>query len=271
MTFLTLSVLLTFVAPDTMPNTSVIISNGKTTLQVIGNAKIDSSLKIGSDTSFVSLNQNFRHYDEPYDSTSPYTITPTTWAKGKNLPGLRIRHPNKNLSGTKLPLNESILRDFMIFPYEYGTAIEFNGVVECWVGEWSIHRGNFFADVEGKGNGWGGVLWVGDDQDEGGIRVTARNNLGSGGNVLYGEMSNERFTGTSHGNLRLRLPDTTNTFQFVYGKRGSNNVVSEIGVNGIVLPSGNLPGNPKKGTIFFDDTDNKFKGFDGTSWKILSQ
>lgn len=264
------SILIVLTGCDSLPNPRVIISNGSPTLQVIGNVKIDTSLQVGNDTSFVSLNQKFRNANEPYDSVSPFTTTPTAWAKGGNISGLRIRHPNI-VAGHRLHNNPSVLRDFMIMPYQYGMAIEYNGVVECWVGEWSIHRGLAYGDTEGNNDGWGGVLWVGDDQDEGGLRATSRNNYLTGGSLLYSEISSEKFAGGNHGDLRLRLPDTTNSFQFVYGKRGSMNIVSEIGVKGIVLPSGNLPVNPKKGTIFFDDTDNKFKGFDGTSWKILSE
>ncbi len=251
---LLISTMLTFTNADTLPFPKV---------------TINTSLFVGGDTSFVSLNSKFKSANEPYDGFSPFTTTPVGWAKGKDLAGLRIRHPNSVTGNTGA--NPSTLKDFMILPYQYGMVIEYNGVVECWVGEWSVHRGLSYGDTEGKGNGWGAVLWVGDDGDLGGIRATSRDNIASGGNQNYSEISSEKFTTEAHGDLRFRLPDTINTFQYVYGKRGSSNIVSEIGVNGIVLPSGNLPVNPKKGTIFFDDIDNKFKGFDGTQWKILNQ
>ncbi|MBC7383678.1 MAG: hypothetical protein H7296_11920 [Bacteroidia bacterium] len=61
------------------------------------------------------------------------------------------------------------------------------------MGEWRIHRGNAYQDVEGRGNGWGAVSWVGDDLDEGGLRMTARNNPEAG--INYGEVSVEKFSG----------------------------------------------------------------------------
>lgn len=249
-----ISLLITFTSADSLPNPQVIIP---------------TSLHIGGDTSFVTLNGKFRSANEPYDGVSPFTTTPMYWTKGSSIAGLRIRHP-LSVTGNK-PANPSTLKDFMILPYQYGMAIEYNGVVECWVGEWSIHRGLHYGDVEGNKDGWGAVLWVGDDNDLGGLRATSRDNTSTGGNVNYSEISSEKFAGGNHGDLRFRLPDTTNTFQFVYGKRGSNDVISEIGAKGFVLPNGNLPVNPKPGTIIFDTTDNKFKGFDGTSWKILSE
>jgi hypothetical protein len=157
----------------------------------------------------------------------------------------------------------------MIVPYVAGMAIEYNGVVECWVGEWSIHKGVYYNDIEGKGNGWGAVLWVGDDVDRGGVRATARNNTTLGGNVAYGELSVEKFWGESNGDFRLRLPSTTDQFQFVYGERGSKNVVAKLSSQGIVIPTAPTVGSvtaPEKAQILFDSTDNKFKGYNGTDW-----
>jgi hypothetical protein len=64
------------------------------------------------------------------------------------------------------------------------------------------------------------VGWVvGDDNDVGGVRATARNNLSQGGNLQYGELSVERFDTSPLGDFRFRLPSTNNEFQFVYGGR----------------------------------------------------
>ena len=171
--------------------------------------------------------------------------------------------------------NQSVQRDFMILPYQYGFAIEYNGVVECWVGEWSIHKGIYYNDVEGKGNGWGAVLWVGDDVDGGGIRATARNNKSVGGNVAYGELAVEKFGlgNESNGDFRLRLPSTENQFQFVYGERGSENIVAKMKNQGFVLPkvsSSAATQAPEKAQIVFDSTDNRFKGYNGSEWINLS-
>jgi hypothetical protein len=143
------------------------------------------------------------------------------------------------------------------------------------VGEWSIHKGLYYYDIEGKGNGWGGVLWVGDDVDGGGIRATARNNKTLGGDVAYGELSVEKFGlgDVPNGDFRFRLPSTQNQFHFVYGERGSTNIVAKLNNEGIVIPkvsSVSSVSAPEKAQIAFDSTDNQFKGFDGTNWEVLS-
>jgi hypothetical protein len=251
-------------------------NDAKDALRVNGNARFDSTLTLraASDSlSYISFHRNMKSaWVGEDDRVSPYTSTPTAWAVDQHIPVFRIRHPN-NVSGSRHP-NLSVQRDFKILPYEFGMAIEFNGVVECWVGEWSVHRGNFYYDVEGKGNGWGGVSWVGDDQDLGGVRMTARNNLSLGGNVIYGEVSVEKFAGAPNGDFRLRLPSTQNEFQFVFGERGSKNVVAKLTNQGLVIPkvfsSANIS-SAEKGQILFDSTDNQFKGFNGTAWQSFSE
>ncbi len=252
------------------------LSDGKSSLRVNGIGRFDSSLYIQaiSDTgSFINFTRNVKYVSEEDDGISAYTTTPTAWAVGNNIPVFRIRHP-ANVTVNPY-LNSSIARDFMILPYQYGTAIEYNGVVECWVGEWSIHKGLYYYDVENQGNGWGGVLWVGDDEDRGGIRATARNNTLIGGNVAYGELSVEKFGlgDVSNGDFRFRLPSVENQFQFVYGGRGSNNIVAKLNNTGIVIPKVSSVSSvavPEKAQIAFDGTDNKFKGFDGTKWVVLA-
>ncbi|MEP7106639.1 MAG: hypothetical protein ABI760_01630 [Ferruginibacter sp.] len=248
--------------------------DSESALRVNGIARFDSSISIRADSDslgYISIDRNVKHILEPDDGISPYTFIPTAWANGGNIPALRIRHP-RNVTNIP-PFNKSIYRDFLIVPYQYGTAIQFNGVVECWVGEWSIHRGNFYYDVEGKKNGWGGVLWVGDDEDVGGVRATARYNLPKGGNVNYGEISVEKFSGAPHGDFRLRLPSTQDTFQFVYGERGSENIVAKISNNGLFIPKVNSVANllqPEQAQLLFDSTDKQFKGYNGTQWLALT-
>lgn len=247
------------------------INDGKSALRINGSARFDTSIYLQANTdtsSFLSFNRNIQNESLSIDdSISPYTSTPTAWAAGQNIPGIRIRHPN-NVTGLT-GLNTSIQRDLMILPYQYGMAIEYNGVVECWVGEWSIHKGVKFFDVEGKGNGWGAVLWVGDDVDEGGVRATARNNITLGGNITYGELSVEKFGGSPNGDFRFRLPSTQNQFHFVYGERGSENIIAKMTNQGLILPkisSIAVAQAPEKAQIVFDSTDNQFKGFNGANW-----
>jgi hypothetical protein len=260
---------------------SLLVNNappdGASALRVKGVSRFDSSITImsGRDSAaFISFNSAVKSsaYD-PDDDFSPYTSTPMEWANGRNIPVFRIRHPS-NASAAPDGLNRSIQRDFMILPYQYGTAIEYNGVVECWVGEWSIHKGLHYKDAEGNGTGWGGIFWVGDDIDAGGVRMTARNNLGAGGNLNYGEISVERFSGTPNGNLRLRLPQTANRFEFIYGPRGSSNIIASVSSQGIVLPSIQHTGqvsHPTKGQIAYDSTENIFLGYNGSSWINLQE
>ena len=265
-------------AGNVITNGKLLVNNavpdGSSALRVNGHSRFDSSIFLGgaSDTSsFISIHHNMGSSAfDPDDRISPYTSAPKAWANGKNLPVLRIRHPNS--VSNKCNINTSLQRDFMIYPYQFGTAIAYNGVVECWVGEWSIHRGLHYRDAEGNGNGWGGVLWVGDDGDEGGLRATARNNLGAAPHLQYGEISVEKFTGKSQGDLRLRLPSTDDGFHFVYGGRGSDNVVAKISNEGVVIPvvqSIATIQNPEKAQIAFDESDNNFKGFDGKKWVSL--
>jgi hypothetical protein len=252
------------------------LPDNKSMIRVNGNARVDSAFYIQaeSDTNtFISFHRNTINFNQTTDDGfSPYTTTPTNWALNQsNIPVLRIRHPLN--ASNKLWNNKSIERDFMILPYQYGMAIEYNGVVECWVGEWSIHKGLAYYDIEGKGNGWGGVLWVGDDVDRGGVRATARNNTEFGGNVAYGEISVEKFNGTPNGDFRFRLPSTDNQFQFLYGERGGTNIVAKLTDKGFFLPvvaAETLIPTPEKGQIYFDSTAANFKGYTGTQWVTLS-
>ena len=244
-------------------------------IKVHGNAGFDSTITLGQvseTTSFISMNVGIKStYTDLDDKKSVYTTIPTTWASGKSLPIFRLRHLNNVAPG--ISTNISTGKDFMILSYEYGMAIEYNGMVECWVGEWSIHRGDLYTDVEGKGNGWGVVLWVGDDKDGGGIRSTTRNNLFSGRNVNYGELSVEKFTGTANGDFRLRLPSTNNQFHFVYGERGSTNIVAKVSDKGFFIPKVSSSAAiliPEKGQVYFDSSKAEFKEYNGSEFVNLS-
>jgi hypothetical protein len=202
---------------------------------------------------------------EYLDGNEIQTVTPVAWANGAKIPLLRIRHP-KNVTGLSNSL--SIDRDFKIIPYEYGMALEYNGVFENWVGEFSIHKGVNYHYL-GDGDGWGGVLWVGDDHDSGGLRLTARNSTFVGGNTKWTEISSEQFTSFSAGNLRFRLVDSTDRIDFVTGKRGSQNVYGFINTTGIKFPSVNIVNNilsPVKGLTVFDDSDSTMKIYNGVRW-----
>jgi hypothetical protein len=207
---------------------------------------------------------------EYLDGNEIQTSVSTAWANGNKIPIFRLRHLN-NTSG--VPNSTSIAKDFKIFPYEAGMAVEYNGVLENWVGQFSIQRGYNYFDQGDGGNGWGGILWVGNDNDTGGVRITARNNIFYGGNLKFTEISSEQYNQNSAGNLRLRLVDDTDRIDFVFGKRGSNNVVSSIGQTGIKFPSINNVSSiasPMRGLTVFDDADSTMKVFTGAVWGDLN-
>ncbi len=252
------------------------ITDKKNILRVNGTARFDSSLLVqnrSDSTSFISIENRVKRYRlDPNDNYSAFTNINTSWTNGKPLPAFRVRHPKNvsNLEGGYL----STKRDFLILPYEFGMAIEYTGVVECWVGEWSIHKGVNYVDVEGNGNGWGGVLWVGDDQDLGGVRATARDNRHRGGNINYGELSVEKFSGASHGDFRFRLPSKEDQFEFVYGKRGSDTTSAKIKRFGIVPPvvrSLDSIGTPEAGQVLFNLPDSNMQYFNGRKWIPLTE
>jgi len=229
---------------------------------------------------------------EYLDGNEIQTALPTSWANGSKIPVFRIRHPI-NIMGNpynrkpafkglsvdnkkfldKFYNRKSIFQDYKIMPYQYGMAVEYNGVLENWVGEFSIHRGFDYYDMGDGGDGWGAVFWVGDDYDTGGLRMTARNNKLTGGSIKFTEISSELFVGASAGNLRLRVVDTTDRFDFLWGGRGSNNVFSFISQTGIKFPTVSnvsLINSPIKGLTVFDDADSTMKVFTGSNWGDLS-
>lgn len=246
----------------------------KFSLRVKGYARFDTGIHVraaSDNESFISLNRNVRSFlNDPDDGISSYTTTPIEWSDGGNIPVFRIRHPNNT---SNMPYSISAQKDFMILPYQYGMAIEYNGVVECWVGEWSIHKGLNYSDPEGNGTGWGGVLWVGDDLDMGGVRSTARNNLPMGGSLNYGELSVEKFSGESHGDFRFRLPSASDHFEFVYGRRGDSAAIFKVKKEGIVAPvigNADLLIHPEVAQIAFDSTDKQFIYYNGLKWAPLN-
>lgn len=196
----------------------------------------------------------------------------TEWAtsRGIKIPVFRIRHPyNPNLPG-------NVDQDFKILPYSAGMALEYSGVFETFVGQFSFHRG-INGGYQGDGeDGWGAVVWVGDDGDSGGLRLTARNNLVSGGTLKYTEISSEQFgltTGASAGNMRLRIVDSTDRVDFLRGGRGNNNIVySFISEKGFKIPSVNSLDyvSPIAGLTVYDNTDSTLKIYDGIKWNGLN-
>ena len=119
---------------------------------------------------------------------------------------------------------------FMIIPYQYGAAIEYNGVVECWVNEWSIHNHGEGYDVQGA------KLWVGNHDDTGGLFMSATNLYGA----RYGEIVSQMFSKESGGDLRFVVRAAEDRFQFRSGARGAERTVAQLTGAGVLelRPSG---------------------------------
>jgi hypothetical protein len=101
-------------------------------------------------------------------------------------------------------------------------ALEYPGVFESWVSDFSIH---------GPGHGVAGArLWVGDTTDTGGILMRAEN----GPTTAWGEIATQRFAGTGHGPLRLR---TVNDDDWVEVWSGTAESASRQVMLGTVGPS----------------------------------
>ena len=102
----------------------------------------------------------------------------------------------------------------------------------------------------------------GDDLDSGGVRSTARNNSLIGGTLNYGQISVEKFSGGSHGNLQFRLPSQINSFNFVFGGRRNIYPTSKVKSDGWVLPRISkfaLVINPESVKMAFDSLERKMK------------
>jgi hypothetical protein len=200
-----------------------------------GNVIINNNLELQkpSGDPLVTIFKNAKsEWDGGVIASDTTTVTPITWLPGGDfISGLRLRHP---LNVTGIGGTVSAQKDLKILPYQYGFAIEYSGVVECWVGEWSIHKG-ILNDVEGNSTGWGAVQWVGNDVDTGGLRFTARDNTSYSGSLKYGEMSVEQFSGNNPlGDMHFRLPSISNNFRFIYGPRGETFAYTEINQYGVI-------------------------------------
>ena len=110
-------------------------------------------------------------------------------------------------------------RDFLITPYNYGTAIEYPGVVEFWNQEFSVHM---HPSIPGRG----AYFWVGDEIDSGGLFVTAMDN--GGGSNSYVTLAADRFAHASHGSLNFVVRNTTDAFKFDVGPYGSEVMKGQI-------------------------------------------
>ncbi len=98
-------------------------------------------------------------------------------------------------------------KHLLVVPYKYGTAIEYDGVLECWVQDFSVHSPGQRSTPQGA------RLWVGNHDDTGGLRITASNLPGQ----RHSELSSQLFTGVSGGDLRFVVRDVGDSFEFRSG------------------------------------------------------
>lgn len=108
-------------------------------------------------------------------------------------------------------------KHLLVMPYQYGMAVDYPGVVECWVTDWSIH-----------GRGLGARLWVGNHDDTGGILLTASRQ----GGVRFGEITAQLFTGETGGSLRFTVRAPADSFEFRSGPNGQEKTSLRVTAGG---------------------------------------
>jgi len=104
-------------------------------------------------------------------------------------------------------------KDFLIVPYTYGMSMEYAGVLEAWVDDFSVHTNQRFQGTDTPAR-----FWVGDESDLGGLFVTAMNN--GGGSASYVDIVADRFTHQSHGTLQFQVRNPQDGFRFMWGPYG---------------------------------------------------
>jgi hypothetical protein len=110
-------------------------------------------------------------------------------------------------------------RHFLITPYKYGTALEYAGVIEAWVDDFSVRQ-------HPTSNGIGASFWVGDEIDSGGLWANAVNK--GGGSASFVQLAADRFNHTSHGSLNFVVRNATDGFKFDVGPFGAEVMAGQI-------------------------------------------
>lgn len=110
-------------------------------------------------------------------------------------------------------------RHLFVMPYEFGMAIEYNGVVECWVNDWSIHNNGEGDEVEGA------RLWIGNHDDTGGVLITGYKVE----DELHGTIAAQLFEGESGGDLRLEVREPDDGVEVRSGPTGQTRPVLRVG------------------------------------------
>jgi hypothetical protein len=138
-------------------------------------------------------------------------------------------------------------KDFIIAPYTYGMAIEYAGVLEAWVDDFSVHTNHRFQPISTPAR-----FWVGDEGDTGGLFVTAYHN---GGKNSYTVLASDRFAHTSHGPLVFQVRDPADTYNFQWGAFNSE-VTRASFSNTATATNLNLTYGPVQGIVGADSSNN---------------
>jgi hypothetical protein len=120
------------------------------------------------------------------------------------------------------PASSTPSKDFVIAPYKYGMGISYPGLIEVVSSQFSIHA----LDPS-----FGAHLWVGDENDVGGILITTHDALNSDNKIdrsqSFVSLTSEDFTGSSHGDMLFSVRDPQDNFRFQFGP---NNAAEAPGI-----------------------------------------
>ena len=129
--------------------------------------------------------------------------------------------PPMRLRISRAEPDNSGAQHFILTPYQYGMAVDYPGVLECWVTDFSIN---------GRGV-TGARLWVGNHDDSGGLLITS---VAKGGE-LYSDLTPQRFSGQSGGDLRFTIRDPNDSFAFRSGPAGAETTTLKVTANGQLI------------------------------------
>ena len=121
-------------------------------------------------------------------------------------------------------------KNYLIAPYDYGMAVEYPGVLETSVKDFSLHNEhslcttatNYMDPVSCNA---GAHLWVGDVDDYGGLYATAYDTLAGDKTSIdptqsFVLLASDTFGHMSHGDMLFALREQQDNFRFQFGFSG---------------------------------------------------
>jgi hypothetical protein len=148
----------------------------------------------------------------------------TGWS---NEPPMRVRI-------SRAEADNSGAEHMLLLPYEYGIALEYAGVVEAWVTDFSVH-----------GRGTGARLWIGNNDDTGGILISATRRSG----VRFAEITSQLFSGETGGSLRFTVRAPSDAFEFRSGPNEHDTTKARITADGDLLTRDGSDGQVAVGAV----------------------